>query len=199
MDRQRFAASARQRVGVALIDPLELPAGRLFGAEVGVFYRESTPSTASSFAPRRVRQTRARRRFAVNISTSGKTGGDFVVVGTGSPPVDRQRGGIKTDNGIVVDGGCAALPRTCSLPGRRQRVAAFYRQQIRVEHWANALNQGPPRAPCSGTGRHGAPYFFSGQYEGSDGALAARPIDDVGSGAAARAASSWRSGCRTAA
>jgi 3-phenylpropionate/trans-cinnamate dioxygenase ferredoxin reductase component len=44
----------------------------------------------------------------------------------------------------------------------------FYEQRIRVEHWANALNQGPAAARSMlGTGGpyDRLPYFFSDQYE----------------------------------
>jgi 3-phenylpropionate/trans-cinnamate dioxygenase ferredoxin reductase component len=44
----------------------------------------------------------------------------------------------------------------------------FYEQHIRVEHWANALNQGPAaaRAMLGGDGSYDRiPYFYSDQYE----------------------------------
>ena len=44
----------------------------------------------------------------------------------------------------------------------------FYGRRVRVEHWANALNQGPGRGRrCSASPRPttGCPYFFSDQYD----------------------------------
>ena len=44
----------------------------------------------------------------------------------------------------------------------------FYKQQIRVEHWANALNQGPVAARAmldDPAGYERLPYFFSDQYD----------------------------------
>ena len=44
----------------------------------------------------------------------------------------------------------------------------FYEQQIRVEHWANALNQGPAAARAmlgDEAGYERLPYFFSDQYD----------------------------------
>jgi 3-phenylpropionate/trans-cinnamate dioxygenase ferredoxin reductase subunit len=45
---------------------------------------------------------------------------------------------------------------------------SFYGRRIRVEHWANALNQGPAAARSmlgEATSYERIPYFFSDQYE----------------------------------
>jgi 3-phenylpropionate/trans-cinnamate dioxygenase ferredoxin reductase component len=60
----------------------------------------------------------------------------------------------------------------------------FYGERIRVEHWANALNQGPAaaRAMLGGTDSYDTlPYFFSDQYDvGMEYAGFARTWDRVG-------------------
>jgi 3-phenylpropionate/trans-cinnamate dioxygenase ferredoxin reductase subunit len=96
---------------------------------------------------------------------------DFVVVGVGvQPRSDLAAGaGIAVDDGILVN----ELLET-DAPGvfAAGDVAAawhpFFGERIRVEHWANALNQGPAAARNM-LGQEIAyerlPYFFSDQYD----------------------------------
>ena len=80
-----------------------------------------------------------------------------------------QQAGIEVDDGIVVD---EYLQTTCAGVFAAGDVASahhpLWRCSIRVEHWANALNQGPAAARNM-LGAHVAydlvPYFFSGQYD----------------------------------
>ncbi|MBS1892405.1 MAG: FAD-dependent oxidoreductase, partial [Actinobacteria bacterium] len=93
------------------------------------------------------------------------------VVGIGVVPrTDLARdAGLALENGILVD---EALQTTAPGIFAAGDVAnawhPFYGRQIRVEHWANALNQGPAaaRAMLGETVRYDhIPYFFSDQYE----------------------------------
>jgi 3-phenylpropionate/trans-cinnamate dioxygenase ferredoxin reductase subunit len=169
-----FAASARQKgLEVALIDPLELPAGRLFGAEVGAFYRDvHAQHGVELLLGDGVREFEGDRAVSRVTTTGGKTVDcDFVVVGIGvAPRVDlANAAGITTDNGIVVDERLRSSAENVFAAGDVANAwHPFYKQQIRVEHWANALNQGPAAARSmlgDEAGYERLPYFFSDQYD----------------------------------
>jgi 3-phenylpropionate/trans-cinnamate dioxygenase ferredoxin reductase subunit len=169
-----FAASARQKgLEVALIDPLELPARRLFGEEVGAFYRDiHAQHGVELLLGDGVRSFEGDGAVARVSTTAGKTVEcDFVVVGIGvAPRVDlASAAGIKTDNGIVVDERLRSSAEDVFAAGDVANAwHPFYKQQIRVEHWANALNQGPAAARAmlgDEDGYERLPYFFSDQYD----------------------------------
>ncbi len=96
---------------------------------------------------------------------------DFVVVGVGVQPRTElaARAGIAIDNGILVDEqlqtGAAAVFAAGDVANAQHR---FYGERIRVEHWDNALHQGPlaARAMLGHADIYDRlPYFFSDQYD----------------------------------
>jgi 3-phenylpropionate/trans-cinnamate dioxygenase ferredoxin reductase subunit len=96
---------------------------------------------------------------------------DFVVVGVGVVPRTglAEAAGATIENGIVVDEGLAtSLPDVFAAGDVANAWHPFFGQRIRVEHWANALNQGPAAA-LSMLGQDVSydrlPYFFSDQYD----------------------------------
>jgi 3-phenylpropionate/trans-cinnamate dioxygenase ferredoxin reductase subunit len=169
-----FAASARQRgLDVALIDPLELPTARLFGEEIGRFYRDVHAQHGVELVlGDGVQSFEGSGSVARVNTTSGKTiGCDFVLVGIGvEPRVDLAReAGLAVDNGIVVDERLRTSALTVLAAGDVANAwHPFFELRIRVEHWANALNQGPAAAR-SMLGDEAAydrlPYFYSDQYD----------------------------------
>jgi 3-phenylpropionate/trans-cinnamate dioxygenase ferredoxin reductase subunit len=169
-----FAASARQKgLEVALVDPLELPAARLFGEEVGTFYRDvHAQHGVELLLGDGVREFEGDGAVSRVRTTGGKTVEcDFVVVGIGvAPRVDlANAAGITIDNGIVVDERLRSSAENVFAAGDVANAwHPFYKQQIRVEHWANALNQGPAAARAmlgEEAGYERLPYFFSDQYD----------------------------------
>jgi 3-phenylpropionate/trans-cinnamate dioxygenase ferredoxin reductase component len=169
-----FAASARQKgLEVALIDPLEIPMARLFGEEVGSFYRDvHAQHGVELLLGDGVQAFEGDGAVARVNTTSGKTVDcDFVVVGIGvAPRVGlAEAAGIKIDNGIVVDEHLRSSAENVFAAGDVANAwHPFYKQQIRVEHWANALNQGPAAARAmlgDEAGYERLPYFFSDQYD----------------------------------
>jgi 3-phenylpropionate/trans-cinnamate dioxygenase ferredoxin reductase subunit len=168
------AASARQRgLEVTVIDPLELPNERIFGREIGEFYRdvhaqhgvqlllgEGVDAIEGDGAVQRVR------------TGSGKmVECDFAVVGVGvTPRVElAHEAGLEVDNGVVVDERLRASVENVFAAGDVANAwHPFFEQRIRVEHWANALNQGPAAARSmldQDISYDRIPYFFSDQYE----------------------------------
>ena len=169
-----FAASARQRgLEVTLVDPLALPNERIFGPEIGAFYRdvhrdhgvelalgESVEAFEGDGAVARVR-TAAGRVIEC----------DFVVVGIGVVPrvALASSANLEVDNGILVDETLESSVQGVFAAGDVANAwHPIYGERIRVEHWANALNQGPAAArsmlgqPVS---FDRIPYFFSDQYD----------------------------------
>ena len=169
-----FAASARQRgLEVTIVDPLKLPNERIFGAEIGAFYRdvharhgiglllgEGVAAFEGDGAVKLVRTTNGRMLEC-----------DFAVVGIGVVPRVRlaRDAGLEVDNGIVVDEKLqTSAPDVFAAGDVAHAWHPFYRRRIRVEHWANALNQGPAAARAmlgQQVSYDRIPYFFSDQYE----------------------------------
>jgi 3-phenylpropionate/trans-cinnamate dioxygenase ferredoxin reductase component len=76
---------------------------------------------------------------------------------------------IQIDNGIVVDEHLeSGVPGVFAAGDVANAWHPHYRRSVRVEHWANALNQGV-MAGRNAAGERGTyarlPYFFSDQYD----------------------------------
>ena len=169
-----FAASARQLgLDVTVIDPLALPNERIFGAEVGGFYRDVHVQHGVEMLLGQGVEAFEGDGAVGRVRTSGGkvVECDFAVVGIGITP----RTGLAADAGLAVDNGVVANERLeTSAPGifaagdLASAWHPFYEQHIRVEHWANALNQGPAAARAmlgEDVSFDRIPYFFSDQYD----------------------------------
>jgi 3-phenylpropionate/trans-cinnamate dioxygenase ferredoxin reductase subunit len=169
-----FAASARQRgLEVALIDPVELPHLPIFGPEIGAFYRDVHASHGvelnlgdgvSAFeGDGRVERVRTRSGVAVDC--------DFAVVGIGVKPREglARDAGLEARDGVLVDKGLRSSAPSVFAAGDVARAEhPFFGERIRVEHWANALNQGPAAARAmldEAVSYDRIPYFYSDQYD----------------------------------
>jgi 3-phenylpropionate/trans-cinnamate dioxygenase ferredoxin reductase subunit len=168
------AASLRQRgLDVALIGSGPTPLASVLGTEVGAVYRDlhaergvelHLGDTVDAFiGHRRVSGVRTRRGVTIDA--------DVVVVGVGVEP----RIELATRAGLDIDGGVAVDEYLeTSAPGvfAAGDVAAAWHpvlgRRIRVEHWANAQNQGIAAAKNmlgASTPYQRMPYFFSDQYD----------------------------------
>jgi 3-phenylpropionate/trans-cinnamate dioxygenase ferredoxin reductase subunit len=168
------AASARQMgAEVVLIERGNLPLERVLGAEVGAVYRDLHTDHGVELLPGTGVEAFAGARSVEEVRTSNgrRIACDTVVVGVGAAP----RVELAEAAGLVLDDGIAVDERLeTSAPGifAAGDVAAawhpFYRSRVRVEHWANALNQGPAAARNmlgSALPYERLPYFFSDQYD----------------------------------
>jgi 3-phenylpropionate/trans-cinnamate dioxygenase ferredoxin reductase subunit len=96
---------------------------------------------------------------------------DFVVVGVGVAPRTElaEAAGIDVDNGVVVSETLeTSVPGVFAAGDVANASHPFYVRRIRVEHWANALNQGPAAARNmlgKAEPYERLPYFFSDQYD----------------------------------
>ncbi|MFJ3965675.1 NAD(P)/FAD-dependent oxidoreductase [Streptomyces sp. NPDC090036] len=96
---------------------------------------------------------------------------DTVVVGVGITPNTglAEDAGLTVDNGIVTDQHLrTSVPDVYAAGDVANAHHPFLGRRIRVEHWANALNQ-PQAAARTMLGRDAAydrlPYFFTDQYD----------------------------------
>jgi 3-phenylpropionate/trans-cinnamate dioxygenase ferredoxin reductase subunit len=168
------AASAREKgLDVTLIDPLELPNERIFGQEIGSFYRDVHARHGVELAlGDGVEAFEGEGRIEAVRTSSGRViDCDFAAVGIGvAPRVELAAdAGLQVDNGIVVDEGLrTSAPNVFAAGDVANAWHPFYEHRIRVEHWANALNQGPAAARAmldEPVAYERLPYFFSDQYE----------------------------------
>jgi 3-phenylpropionate/trans-cinnamate dioxygenase ferredoxin reductase subunit len=168
------AASARQKgLEVTLIDPLALPNERIFGEEIGAFYRDVHTGHGVEMALGEGVEAfeGAGKLTGVRTSSGRVIECDFAVVGVGVVPRVRlaAEAGLDTDNGIVVTEALeSSAPDVFAAGDVANAWHPFYRRHIRVEHWANALNQGPAAARAmlgEPVSYDRIPYFFSDQYD----------------------------------
>ena len=168
------AASARQLgADVTIVEPASVPLERVLGPQVGSIYRALHADHGVRFLTRTgVEAFEGDGTVGrVRISDGSTLDADAVVVGIGvSPRIELAAGtGVETGDGIVTD----TTLRTSSpdVFAAGDVAAAFhplYSEYVRVEHWANALNQGPAAAR-SMLGHDvlydRVPYFYSDQYD----------------------------------
>jgi 3-phenylpropionate/trans-cinnamate dioxygenase ferredoxin reductase subunit len=170
-----FAASARMiGASVTVVEVAALPLARVLGPELGAFYRDvHRDHEVELLLGSGVEAFEGDGGVVSRVRTSdGRTlECDFVVVGVGvAPRVSLAAdAGLQVDNGIAVDAGLRTSAAGVFAAGDvANAVHPFYERRVRVEHWANALNQGPAAAR-SMLGKDVTydrlPYFFSDQYD----------------------------------
>jgi 3-phenylpropionate/trans-cinnamate dioxygenase ferredoxin reductase component len=168
------AASARQKgLDVTIVARGELPLEHVLGPEVGRVYvgihRDHGVRLVGGVVLERFEGGAAVER--VRLADGRALEADFVVVGIGVAPRTElaERAGIAVENGIAVSEGLETNAEGVYAVGD---VASahhpFYGRRLRVEHWANALNQ-PLVAARAMLGKPASyerlPYFFSDQYD----------------------------------
>ena len=181
------AASARQRgMDVALVEPQSVPLEGVLGPELGAFYRDvhadhGVALHLGSGVDAIEGDGRAER---VRTSDGSVLDADAVVIGVGVAPRTRLAEGVlDVENGILVDASLRASADGVFAAGDIANHDHPLLGRLRVEHWANALEQGPSAARAM-LGQDAVydrvPYFFSDQYDvGMEYAGHSRPGDDV--------------------
>ncbi len=168
------AASARQRgLEVTVLDPASVPLERVLGPEVGAVYRDiHTDQGTRLLLETGVKAFEGSAAVERVRTTDGRTlDCDFVVVGIGvEPRTELAAGaGLAVDNGIVTDERLrTSAPGIFAAGDVANADHPFYDERIRVEHWSNALHQGPAaaRSMLDLPGAYDRlPYFFSDQYD----------------------------------
>lgn len=177
------AASARQLgAEVAIVAPSAVPLERVLGPEVGGVYRDLHAEHGVDLHLSTQIEAIVGNDAAQGVRTTDGSviEGDLVVVGIGVSPRDELAldAGLTLENGIVVDEFLrTSAPDVFAAGDVAATWNPMYNRRIRVEHWANALNQGKaaghnmlgldgqnrPDHPM--TAYEKLPYFYSDQYD----------------------------------
>ena len=169
-----FAASARQcGLEVTVVDPKPLPNERIFGRDIGAFYRDvhGQRGVTQVFGDGVDSFEGAGAIMAVRTTSGRRIECDFAVVGVGVVPRAglASAAGLQVGNGVVVNDKLqTSVPRIFAAGDVANAWHPFYRERIRVEHWANALHQGPAAARAmlgQQVSYDHIPYFYSDQYD----------------------------------
>jgi 3-phenylpropionate/trans-cinnamate dioxygenase ferredoxin reductase component len=169
------AASARQLgADVVLIDPAPVPLHRVLGDQIGSMFRDLHADHGVDLRLRvGVKALQGSKTVESVVLDGGQVeDADVVVVGVGVIPRTELADaalGLRVDDGIVVDQHLeTSVPGVFAAGDVASAWHPHYRRHLRVEHWANASNQG------TAAGRNAAgedavydrlPYFFSDQYD----------------------------------
>ena len=168
------AASARELgMEVTLLERLAVPLETVLGPTLGAFYGDlhrahgvelvTGADLAAIEGDGRVERVRLADGRTIDCSVA--------VIGVGVAPRTAlaESAGLAVDDGILVDGTLrTSVPDIFAAGDVANVLHPFYGRRVRVEHWANALNQGPAAARNM-LGRDEPydriPYFFSDQYD----------------------------------
>jgi 3-phenylpropionate/trans-cinnamate dioxygenase ferredoxin reductase subunit len=168
------AASARQKgADVVLIEREEVPLEHVLGIEVGAIFRELHRAEGVDFIGGTGVESFEGSGSVERVVTGDgqKIEADLVIVGVGVAPRTAlaEAAGLEVDNGVAADASLrTSAPNVYAAGDVANAHHPFYERRIRVEHWANALNQGPAAAKAM-LGQEVSyaeiPYFFSDQYD----------------------------------
>ena len=169
------AASIRQ-LGrqVTLLGPDPAPLARVLGPEVAAVYRDlHADHGVRLLLETRVAGFRGHGRVEAVVTDDGRTiDCDLVLVGAGASPRTElaEAAGLPVGDGVLVNEQLEAVG-AAGVYAAGDIAAAWhphYQTYLRVEHWANALNQGPAAARNMlgiPTPYARLPYFYSDQFD----------------------------------
>jgi 3-phenylpropionate/trans-cinnamate dioxygenase ferredoxin reductase subunit len=170
------AAASLRQLGrkVTMVGPDTAPLARVLGPEVAEVYRDLHAEHGVRLAlGTRVAGFRGHGRVEAVVTDHGETiDGDLVLVGAGAIPRTElaEAAGLPVGNGVLVNEQLEAVG-AAGIYAAGDVAAAWhprYQTYLRVEHWANALNQGPAAARNMlgvPTPYARLPYFYSDQYD----------------------------------
>jgi NADPH-dependent 2,4-dienoyl-CoA reductase/sulfur reductase-like enzyme len=160
---------------VVVIEALPVPLERALGPEMGPLaaglHREHGVEVRLGVAVAGLEGDGAGHVARVRMADDSAVEADVVVVGIGVAPATAwlEGSGLQLDDGVVCDARCRAAPGVVVAGD----VARWYHERIgehlRVEHWANAAEQGDAAARALVHGDAAlpyapVPYFWSDQH-----------------------------------
>jgi 3-phenylpropionate/trans-cinnamate dioxygenase ferredoxin reductase subunit len=170
------AAASLRQLGrnVTLIGPDSAPLARVLGPEIAGVYRDlHTDHGVRLLLETRVTGLRGSSRVQAVVTDDGRTiDCDLVLIGAGAVPRTElaEAAGLPVRNGVLVNEQLEAVG-AAGVYAAGDVAAAWhprYQSYLHVEHWANALNQGPAAARNMlgiPTPYARLPYFYSDQYD----------------------------------
>ena len=169
-----IAASARTKgCEVTVLEMAALPLERVLGPELGAIYRDIHTDHGVELLAETALESFEGSGSVESVRTAdGRTiDADFVVVGIGVAPRTKlaEDAGLDVENGVLTTERLETSAQGVYAAGDIANAThPHLGQRIRVEHWANALNQGPAAARNM-LGKDAPydkiPYFFSDQYD----------------------------------
>jgi 3-phenylpropionate/trans-cinnamate dioxygenase ferredoxin reductase component len=168
------AASARTNgCDVTVLEMASLPLERVLGPELGAIYRDiHTDHGVELLTDTALEAFEGSGRVeSVRTGDGRSIDADFVVVGVGVAPRTKlaEDAGLEIENGVLTTERLETSADGIYAAGDlANAVHPLFGERIRVEHWANALNQGPAAARNmlgQDAPYDNVPYFFSDQYD----------------------------------
>jgi NADPH-dependent 2,4-dienoyl-CoA reductase/sulfur reductase-like enzyme len=168
-------ASTARRLGldVTVVETAQAPLSRVFGSEVGSWFRRMHERSGIEIRCAAALEEVATGADGFELRFRGGTGllADVVLAGVGAAPATSWL----RNSGIVVDNGVRCAPDlSTSVPGivAAGDVAhwynAFFDEEMRVEHWTNAVEQGRHAAATllgDSEAYSPVPYFWTDQLD----------------------------------
>jgi 3-phenylpropionate/trans-cinnamate dioxygenase ferredoxin reductase component len=170
------AAASLRQLGreVTLVGPDRAPLARVLGPEVAGVYRDLHAEHGVRLVlGARVAGFRGHGRVEAVLTSDGRAiEADLVLVGAGAVARTElaEVAGLPVRNGVLVDERLQVLGAHGVFAAGDVAAAWHprYHRYLRVEHWANAFNQGPAAARNMlgiPTSYERLPYFYSDQYD----------------------------------
>ncbi|GLW70484.1 pyridine nucleotide-disulfide oxidoreductase [Kitasatospora phosalacinea] len=165
------AAAAARTAGaeVTVLEAAELPLLRVLGPEVARVFADL--HRAHGVDLRLGVEVEELRADGVRLGDGSTVPADVLLVGVGIAPNTAlaEHAGLTVDNGVRTDQHLATShPDVFAAGDVANAFHPLFGKPIRVEHWANALNQ-PAVAAASMLGKAAVydrvPYFFTDQYD----------------------------------
>jgi len=170
------AASCRARgLEVTLLEPLPAPLarglGEAMGGVVAALHRDHGVELRCGVGVTGFEG--AGRVERLTLSDGSKLAADLVVVGVGAAPETAwlEGSGLRIADGVVCDSYCAAAPGVFAAGDVARWHNPLFGEEMRIEHWSNAVEQGSYVAERLAGSDVGAqpfapvPFFWSDQYD----------------------------------
>lgn len=187
-----LAAAARKAgADVTVLESLELPLVRVLGPAMATVFadlhREHGVDLRTGVTVEEIEAAPGTEQVAaVRLADGTRIPATVVVVGIGAAPNVElaEAAGLDVDNGVLVDaGGRSSDADVFAVGDLANAEHPVLGTRIRVEHWANALNQ-PATVATAMLGGDASyenlPYFYTDQYDlGMEYVGRGDPDDDV--------------------
>lgn len=170
------AAAARQLgMQVTVIEGAPVPLARAFGDVIGSWYRALHERNGVAFrcghSLESIHQRPGGGGVRVHLSDGSSVDGDVIVAGIGAEPAVEwlEGSGVSIGNGIMCEADLSTtVPGVVAAGDVARWYNAIFDEEMRIEHWSNAVDQGRHAAGTLLGGSDAfltVPYFWSDQYD----------------------------------